>query len=95
MPLVFAQIELRGDASAADYESLETHMVALKWSGIIAGDAGDSFELPDGTYQQTFPDAPDMETMTNELLTGIERDVWTDAIVLCMQTDVWWQSTTD
>jgi hypothetical protein len=95
MPQVFAQIELRGDAGPADYESLDAYMVALQWSGTVVGDAGNSFELPDGTYQQTFSDAPNMETMTNQLLAGIEQSVWTDAVVLCMQTDFWWQSNTD
>ena len=95
MPQLFAQIELRGDSGPADYESLQAHMATLNWSTSIAGDTGVPFQLPFATYQMTFRNAPDMETVTNQLLAGIEANVWTDAIVLCMQTDFWWQSTTD
>jgi hypothetical protein len=86
--LLFARIELRGSPSSEIYQRLHQHMSGLNWYPTISGTNPGSLQpitaaLPHATYQATFAIAPtDLLQLGNSLKDGIEKNVWTKALIL-------------
>jgi hypothetical protein len=92
MSQLFAQVELLGNPGNDVYERLQPFMQSLYWYPTIGGDYGTS-NLPDGTYQATnnVPES-DVLAIANDLKARIESDVWSEALVLVIESMAWAQS---
>jgi hypothetical protein len=82
----FIRVELRGDPSKQDYDNLHSYMEKNNWYRKITGSAGAS-TLPHAMYQGN--SETEVGTIASALRTGIQTNVWTQAIVLVMSTHSW------
>jgi hypothetical protein len=92
MSQLFVQVELLGNPGNDVYERLLSFMQSLYWYPTIGGDYGTT-NLPDGMYQAS-NSAPESDVLAiaNNLKARIESDVWSEALVLVIESMAWAQS---
>jgi hypothetical protein len=90
MPVLFARVELRGTPTEATYEKLHAHMYNLNWYQNLPGYP--KTPMPHAMYQASFDQLPDTSTVASALKQGIEKSVWTRALVLVIRESHWAQT---
>jgi hypothetical protein len=86
MAHLFIRVELRGTPSGQDYENLHAYMEKNNWYRKIQGTAGES-TLPHAMYHGNSEN--DISTIVSSLRTGIQTNVWTQAVVLIISAQTW------
>jgi hypothetical protein len=90
MPVLFARVELRGTPTEATYEKLHNHMYSLNWYQYLPGHMKKL--MPHAMYQASFDQIPDTAAVADALKVGIEKSVWTRALVLVIRESHWAQT---
>jgi hypothetical protein len=85
MAHLFIRVELRGSPSWQDYENLHAFMEKNNWFRKIRGTIGES-ALPHATCHGD--SGNDISVITRALRKCIQANVWTQAIVLTIRSDV-------
>lgn len=86
MAHLFIRVELRGEPSRQVYDNLHAYMEANNWNRTIRGTRGVS-TLPHATYHGNSDNQ--ISAVSTALRNGIQKNVWTQAVVLVMSADNW------
>lgn len=86
MAQLFIRVELRGNPSWQDYDNLHAYMESNNWYRTVRGTAGQS-QLPHAMYQGNSD--KEITSIASALRTGLEANVWSQAIVLVISSDNW------
>jgi hypothetical protein len=86
MAHLFIPVELRGTPNGQDYENLHAYMEKNNWYRKIQGTAGES-TLPHAMYHGNSEN--DISTIASWLRTGMQPNVWTQAVVLIISAQTW------
>lgn len=86
MAHLFIRVELRGSPSGQDYENLHSYMEENNWHRKITGTGGES-TLPHAMYHGNSD--KELPAIAGALRTGIQANVWTQAVVLIISAETW------